>query len=218
MSSETFYRIFYLQTTLSAVVAGFCFYRFFERSKNVRLIGLLFLAGFAANLIVFFTYSNLPSTIYDFILIVIAGIVYNGETKGRYSRTIFWATVFFILFGFSNLLFVQKEFFTSYNKMLSSFIIISYAVMYFYRLMVDLPTIHVQRLPMFWFNSAFLIYHAGTVFLFAFTQYLVDVLKDNLITYWSFHNVLSVLQHLIILIGLGYDLRKRSSPDRAQPL
>ncbi len=28
-----------------------------------------------------------------------------------------------------------------------------------------------------------------------------------MITYWSFHNMLSIIEHFIVLIGLYYDLR-----------
>ena len=73
--------------------------------------------------------------------------------------------------------------------------------------MVELPAQHIHHLPMFWINSAFLFYHAGTFFLFAFTAYIIVVLKNDLLVYWTFHNLLSIIEHMIILIGLYYDLK-----------
>ena len=87
-------------------------------------------------------------------------------------------------------------------------IILCYALLFFYHLMKDLPERQVHHLPMFWFNSGFLIYHAGTIFLFAFTSYLINVLKDNLMYYMIFHNILNVVQHLIFIIGFRYDLKR----------
>jgi hypothetical protein len=73
--------------------------------------------------------------------------------------------------------------------------------------MDELPAQHIHHLPMFWFNSAFLIFNAGVFFLFAFTAYITTVLKNNLLIYWTFHNLWNMLEHLIILVGLYYDLK-----------
>lgn len=63
-------------------------------------------------------------------------------------------------------------------------------------------------MPMFWFNSAFLVLGAGTFVLYTFTSYLIHVLRNDMITYWSIHNMLSIFAHLIVLIGLYYDFRQ----------
>jgi membrane protein insertase Oxa1/YidC/SpoIIIJ len=85
--------------------------------------------------------------------------------------------------------------------------------------MVKLPTMHLQRMPMFWINSGFLMYAAGAMFLFAFTTYLTQVLKDNLLVYWSFHNILSIISQLIIMVGLIYDFKNlNSSPQAASEI
>jgi hypothetical protein len=72
--------------------------------------------------------------------------------------------------------------------------------------MIELPSMHLQRMPMFWFNSAFLIYYAGALVLFVFTSYIINVLKQDLVTYWIFHNCLSICEHFLVLTGLYYDL------------
>ncbi len=89
---------------------------------------------------------------------------------------------------------------------------ITYCLLYFYVLMQDLPSLYVHQFPMFWFNSGLLIFHAGTFFLFSFHAYLVNVLKNNMLIYWSFHNMLSIIEHIIFLIGLYYD--SKSGSDR----
>jgi hypothetical protein len=85
--------------------------------------------------------------------------------------------------------------------------LIIYSLLYFYVLMRDLPSLYIHQIPMFWFNSGILIFHAGTFFLFSFVSYLVNVRNDDLIAYWSFHNMLSIVERLIIMIGLCYDLK-----------
>ena len=93
------------------------------------------------------------------------------------------------------------------QELLNHIILIVYCILYCYRLLVDLPVQHLQRVPMFWFNSAILIFNAGTLFLFLFASYLVEVLNNDLLIYWSFHNILNIIQHLIVIIGLWQDLR-----------
>lgn len=89
-----------------------------------------------------------------------------------------------------------------------SSILICYSLWYFYVLIRDLPSLNVHQMPMFWFNSAFLVLGAGTFVLYAFTSYLIHVLRNDMITYWSIHNMLSIFAHLIVLIGLYYDFRQ----------
>jgi len=201
--------IFYFQTTLSGVVALLCFFFLAKRQKITDLIGLLFFCGFLSNALaylLFFTKNsnNLAGSIYDLCLIVIAGLLYNHVTQGRYRKFFTLTTTLYLIFALLNLFFIQKTQISSYNKLLGSFLMISYSVFYFYRLMADMPTMQIQKLPMFWFNSGFLIYHAGTVFLWAFTTYLTDVLKNNFLVYMMFHNCLNIAEHFIVLVGLYY--------------
>jgi hypothetical protein len=74
-------------------------------------------------------------------------------------------------------------------------------------LLVELPVQQLQTVPMFWFNAAILIYRAGALFLFLFTPYLVKVLNNDLLIYWSFHNILTIVHQIVITIGLWQDLR-----------
>ncbi len=210
MTLDTFLSIFYVQTTLSGIIALGSFYKFSSRQKLTRLIGLLFLISFICNVTAITTeYVNETGSVYDLLLIVVASFIYNHVTNGKYAKPVLFVATAFLIFAVFNLIFLQWGCIASYNKLLSSFIIMLDSVFYFYKLMAELPTVHLQRLPMFWFNSAFLLYHAGTIFLFAFTPYLVNIMNDNLLIYWTFHNLLSILQQLIVLLGLVYDFRNR---------
>jgi len=217
MTLHSYLLVFYIQTALSAIVALTAFYRFPRRSKGTKLIGLLFAVGFVCNtlgyLLAKHKMTNIPGSAFDLSLVLIVSLIYNYQTKGRYQKWFLLIASVFILFAITNLFLIQKSDNASNNKLLSSFIIILYAIFYFYRLMVEMPTTHIQRLPMFWFNAAFLIYHAGTIFLFAFTSYLIHVLKEDMFTYWSFHNLLNIVEHLIVLLGLFYDTKALSSSE-----
>ena len=213
MSVEILSYTAYFQTVLSAVVAFFALIKFYSREAYIKLIGLAFLLGFLANSCAWLlswlglrSFMNVPQTFYDSIIICVISLIFYYALGKRYGKMFFIVTVFYLLFALINFLFLQKHTINSYNKFLSSFIVISYCILFFYRLMVELPSMHLQRMPMFWFNSALLIYYAGALILFVFTSYIINVLKQNLITYWIFHNSLSICEHFLILIGLYYDL------------
>jgi len=207
---EIYFNIIYLQTTLSAIVALACFYRYSWRQPYIRLMGLLFAYGVFNTAVSFFLpgkYLNIPGSLYDFVLFIAITQVYNLTTEKRYWKAYGAIALIFVVCGIVNLFFVQHSAIASNNKLMSSLIIISYSIFYFYRLIVEMPSAHVHRLPMFWFNSAFLLYHSGTIFLFAFTSYLINVMKDDLWYYWIFHNALCVIEYCIILVGVFYDIR-----------
>lgn len=215
---EKYLLLAHTQTILSAVVATLCFIPFKSRSAVVRLVGFVFLASFLANVSAwmfiqsgtFLRYINVPYPIYAIIsLCLYSRLYFILLHKKRVGIFIFVACVF-VVFALINIFFIQKTAHNSYSFLLHSAILIVYSLLYFFTLMNDLPSLHVHHLPMFWFNAGLLIFHAGTFFLFSFTAYLVNVLKNNLIIYWSFHNVLSIVEHLVFLVGLYYDLRQRS--------
>lgn len=209
-----YYLTFFVITFLSALIAGISLYRYQEKDTVIKLIGIMFSISFLCNILQFIFLSlkfysliNITSSIYDLSVIVLIGSIFNDQTRSKHRQLIFGITIIYLIGSILNLALLQKGGNASYNKLGVSFILIFYSIYYFYRLMVDLPTMHVHRLPMFWFNSAFLIFSAGTIFLFAFTDYLIHVLKDDLQNYWSFHNGLFIFHQFIILIGISYDLK-----------
>lgn len=212
MTIDHYFISFYLQTVLSAIVAFACFYNFKKKEASTRLIGLLFLFSFLCNstayISVIFLDSNpnFATSIYNVVLIIIITALYDHNTEKKYSKQFFAAGLAVIAFGIINILFLQKDD-VSFNSLISSLLILGYCLFYFYRLIIELPAANVLRLPMFWFTSGFLFFHAGTLFLFAFRDYLVNVLQNDLVTYWSFHNIVSILQHIIVLLGLSYDIK-----------
>ena len=91
---------------------------------------------------------------------------------------------------------------TSIGNVPETIVFIIFTLAYFFRLMTKMPTLHVNQLPMFWINTGLLIYYAGALVIFLFSGYLINILKDNMIVYWSFHNFLNIISHLLIAIGL----------------
>lgn len=203
-----------IQTVLSAVVAVLSWVRFRSRSLTVRLVGLIFLAGCMANVFgvvllrsdTFRSYSNATPVVYLLISMVCSSYIYFIILFKKKEWFIMIVGLFLVC-ALINFFFIEKLAFNSYTAIFQSTVIIPCCLLYFHILLRDLPSVYVHQLPMFWFNSSFLIYYAGTFFLFSFQPYLVNVLRNNMIIYWSFHNMLSIIEHILVLIGLVYDLR-----------
>ena len=214
MTIQVYLYLTIAQTVLLAVVAIGALIRYRSRSLIVKLIGFVFLTGFLANMaswlmvgtaLRIFVNSTYPISL--IITVALYSRIYY-ELLHKKNRGLFvLVACVFAVFALVNILFIQKTAPNSYTYFFHSAIMITYCLLYFYVLMQDLPSLYVHHLPMFWFNAGLLIFHAGTFFLFSFHAYLVNVLKNNMLIYWSFHNMLSNIEHIIFLIGLYYDLR-----------
>jgi hypothetical protein len=215
MSLEKFLLLAHAQTALSALVAIVSFVKFKSRDTIIKLIGLVFLTSFIANISSLILininevrqYVNIPYVVYVLLSFVLLSKVYHLTL--RYIDIKWFVVIAVILISFSlfNLFFIQKTNPNSYANIFHSGVLIVYSLLYFYVLMRDLPSLYVHHIPMFWFNSVILIFHAGAFFLFSFSSYLVNVQKNDMMIYWSFHNILSIVEHILVLIGLYYDLK-----------
>lgn len=216
MTLEIFLRIANGPTVLSVLVVLMSVFRFKRRGTESKLMGLTFIVGPIAFLSLGILHLkgknvNIPASIETILYFIGLTMVYNFTLRGRYKIFFLVAALFFTTCAVINLLFGQQNDINTYSMVLRSIILIGYCILYFYRLLVDLPVQHLQRVPMFWFNSAILIFNAGTLFLFLFTSYLVEVLNNDLLIYWTFHNILNIVQHLVIMVGLWQDLRNIKS-------
>jgi hypothetical protein len=215
VSLEKFLFLAHTQTALSALVAIVSFIKFKSRDTIIKLIGLIFLTSFIANISALVIinipavrpYVNIPYVVYVLVSFILLSKIYHLTL--HYVDIKWFVVIAIILISFSlyNLFFIQKTTPNSYANIFHSGILIVYSLLYFYVLMRDLPSLYVHHIPMFWFNSGILIFHAGAFFLFSFSSYLVNVQKNDMMMYWSFHNMLSIVERLLILIGLYYDLK-----------
>jgi hypothetical protein len=220
MTFEQFLITYYTQTALSGIVAIVALIYFKSRSIQIKLIGFSFLLSFICNGLAFvflklghISYINLPQNIYHLLNLCIVIALYYSALAPNYRIWLFTALAICVPFSFYDTFIDYKSFVESYFPFVQSMFIITFTILYFYRLLIDMPAVHLHRLPMFWFNSAFLFFHAGTLFLWAFSSYLMHVLNDKMTEYWSFHNTVSILQHIIILIGLRADFKSRGTAE-----
>lgn len=187
-----------------------------NRSLETRIVGLTgaLLIGSYLALDIFQPKGkdvNIPQNIEGIIYFFALAYLYYVSLKKRYTYFFVITALFFLIFALFNILFWQKNDMNTFTLAARSFLALSYCMLYWYRLLVDLPVNQLQSLPMFWYNASTLIYTAGTLFLFLFYSYFVEVLHNDMLIYWTFHNILSIVQHLVIMVGLWQDLRNIKS-------
>jgi len=119
----------------------------------------------------------------------------------------------FILFSSINILFFQGPWiFNSVSNVVASLILIAFSLFYFYRLLNDLPIVHIQHLPMLWITFAVLTYYAGNFFLFLVNNYLIYSESGPHKLMWILHNLLNITKNILFAIALWQSYRKvRSS-------
>jgi protein-S-isoprenylcysteine O-methyltransferase Ste14 len=126
-------------------------------------------------------------------------------------------TVLFTIFWFVNLFAIQQEHFHSYSASILNFLIMAYCIIYFYRLLIDLPTQQLQQLPLFWISTGFLVQGAGASFLYLFTDHLTKFFFDDMLIYWTANSLIGILHVVLIIIGVFIDLKntiaRRGDPD-----
>lgn len=193
-------------------VAGAVLFLATPKSKRTNLlpIGLLLIASAGtdiAGFVLFFVFqkgSNLLQNIYTiaetvFIIVFFRNALGKTGTLNIYNISI----LVFVTFSIINLTSFQgAHTINSYTKAGGGFLVIIFCLTYFYYLIQNLPAENLTSFPSFWIATGILVHTAGAIIIFIFTDYLVNVMKNNLIYYWSFHNLLVITKHLMVLFGL----------------
>jgi hypothetical protein len=221
MDMELLIAIGNIQTALVILGVVLSFIKFRHRDAQIITLGIALMVSAFSNLlgsilIEFQITPNYAVTLYYILIFPIISTVYYHAFKKKFRKVFITNSVLYILFGLYNLFFIQGSEINSYTKLLMSIITIFYALYYFYWLLKELPATRLSLLPMFWINSAYIVFFSGTLFLSGLTSYIINVLKDNFIFYLTLQNILGTFQVLMFLVALIIDLRNISAVNKSQ--
>lgn len=194
-----------------------------EGRKNMLELGLVVILAFLSDVasgvgaLVFRVNMNLSQNLLDLCTLPLFLLLYKRKISWRNTSTIIYTVIIlFLLFAVINLLFIQKPTgLASYTKTVIAICVIIASLIYFFVLIRDLPTESITRLPMFWVNTAALIYYSGTFFVYLATDYLINVVKSDLINAWTIHNFLGLIFYTLVSIGLLHNRALYSQKLRA---
>jgi hypothetical protein len=159
---------------------------FIEYSLNTYIIGNLFLIiQFSLLVLVFRKQLPNPKAIDAILFLLVAFCILN------YS------------------IFQGPKVFNSVSNVLASLVLIGLSLFYFYRLLNDLPIVHIQHLPMLWISFAVLTYYAGNFFLFLINNYIINNVQSGPHKLmWILHNLLNITKNILFAVALWQSYRK----------
>jgi hypothetical protein len=93
----------------------------------------------------------------------------------------------------------------AYVRTLESLLVIGLALLCFYKILTELLTKRLEKDPVFWINTGFLLYFAGNLFLFILSNALLKQPHQQLsFMAWGLHALFMALMHVFIGIGLWF--------------
>ncbi len=181
---------------------------FFLLSLSVDLLSLtIYLSGYNQN------YVN-----HLFHLFGVAFITpfFYGLIGWRSLKVPFiFLNVVYFLFAAVNVLFIQRIGDTnSYTQAFMSILMIMFCIIFFYKLLKELPTREIHRLPSFWIATGFFLSFSGKLVIYATSHYLVHYLGDRLEVVWIFHQVLSLIGLFLASIGIWINVSSARADSR----
>jgi hypothetical protein len=184
-------------SVLLPVILSFFNYR--SQPGYLKLLGLLVLTSGLSDVlsINIARFNNETNNIYTIIqFLILCSVFYLCFNNARVKRFLLLSLFLYLIFSIINILFIEG--FANRNTNLRtvsgiSFIIIS--VYYFSYLLQNQPVDNIIRYPMFWINSAVLIYFSGNIFLYAANN--IISFERIYLFYYLIHNMLNVIKNLL---------------------
>ena len=83
----------------------------------------------------------------------------------------------------------------------SCILLMIYSLLTFFYLIQKPLYSNILSTPLFWFNTAVLVYFSGNLFLFLFTNYLLKKSLPLHFNLWTIHSILNIIFNSLISIG-----------------
>jgi hypothetical protein len=117
----------------------------------------------------------------------------------------------YIMLAFINTVMIQKDAINSYTLVFATLLILSLCILFFYKLLQDLPAQQLQRHSAFWIVSAFFFTYSGKLVIFAVVHYLIHYERDTTLLPWIFHNFLTIIANILLAYGAWVNHRQLKS-------
>ncbi|WP_079689368.1 hypothetical protein [Ohtaekwangia koreensis] len=93
----------------------------------------------------------------------------------------------------------------SYMITFCTVLLLGYATVYYEHLLHTSPVTVLLKYPLFWINSAVTYYYGLNFFIFIFSTYIFENLKDHeIVVVWIFHNTNNIIKNVLLAVGIYY--------------
>ncbi len=194
---------------------------------TILIISLIVEVSAVIGIFLFHVNMNIASGIFNIVNLPLTILFYKRKLKLSHSVMLNVYMYGFLAFALINFFFIQTPSGQNlYTNSIASITILILAIAYFYHTIQSLPVVvkhdqqpRLSREPMFWINTAILLYNSGTFTITLSADYLVRVLNSNLIVPWMIHNGLGIAYYLILSVALwinranhiGYSREQKST-------
>lgn len=203
-----FYLIFLSEVLIALLIAAIGILNFRKLTKGLKMLALLLLFSGLADLLALITVyvfrfdTNMP------VLIVynVLGVVFSSLTFYYISRTTIIKNLIklisILLLGYCiSMLFINGFYkFDNIGNGLNNLAWIIFSVALFFEIFHFADQDNLLRYPTFWIICGFLIYAAGTLFLYLLENYEV----------WYLHNIIIIIKYLLFGKAIWEELKTNS--------
>lgn len=143
-------------------------------------------------------------TILEFNLIALFYRCFFGNFYPRWLVPM--VMVVFTGFAITNSLLLQPlNRYNTYARGLEALLVMAMALLCFYKMLTELSAKRLDRHPVFWVNTGYLLYFAGSLFFLILSNALIiDSNRALILMVFGLHSFLMVLMHLFISVGLWF--------------
>ena len=158
----------------------------------LELASGIFMAYGINNLVFFHVHVYLEFTFIALIFfLTFDSITWRAITLGC-------AAIFYVYSAFNAIFYEAVDLFNSNQRYVEGLMILFFCTGYFISLMRRPVHRYLEKQPMFWLTSGFLIYFAGTLYLFLVSKELMAI---NKLQYWTIHSVLNIGLNAIYVLA-----------------
>lgn len=93
---------------------------------------------------------------------------------------------------------------------IESIVFMVYALITYFNLIKTLEYENIFSNPVFWFNTAVLVYFAGSLFVFVFSNRLLAYSQKASYHLWAIHSVCNIMYNLLIATGFWKTKKKQN--------
>jgi hypothetical protein len=133
------------------------------------------------------------------------------------KRSFIIVNILYFAFSMINLLYLQKTGINSYSQVFRSIIILLLCIIFFFKLLKELPTQQIHKLPLFWIVSSYFFSYSGKLVVYAITHYMIS-LGDNFMVPSIFQFFLTLVANLIAAVGVWLYHKSDTASQLGKPI
>lgn len=191
-------------------------YRFKRFTKVFWTLAVLLLVAVIISYSAYILYQNQTNNmyllhIYTVLEYTLWSMFYYQLFKNKVvKKVIVGMLIIFVLFSITNTIYWQPlEIYNSYSRSVEGAFLLCFAIAWFYKVFVDSKIIKLESHPIFWINSAVLVYFSGSFLLFISNNFLMKLSDQEFFEAWALHGLFLIIHYLFISIGIWLIKRKK---------